>query len=93
MPRLQTPRRQRNTTIYTGLVGAKMRPLAFRSPRPRAQRKHMVRCLDKPWIGHSLCLSKDSGSGTLPIIIAGSAGRYLGGKWLPHHRESAGALA
>lgn len=73
-------RRQRNSTIYTGLVGAKLRPLAIRGYSRRVA-KHMVRCVNGPWAGFSLALSRCSDNTTLPIVIRGKAGRYVSGMW------------
>lgn len=73
-------RRQRNSTIFTGIVGSKMRPRIFRGYSRRVA-KHMVRCTDGPWVGFSLALSKCSDNATLPILIRGVAGRYVSGRW------------
>lgn len=73
-------RRQRNTTIYTGLVGARLRPRITRGYSRRIF-KHMVFCHNGPWAGFSLALSSNSDDATLPIIIGGKAGRYIKGIW------------
>lgn len=75
-------RRQRNSTIYTGLVGAKLRPRLIRGYSRRIA-KHMIRCVNGPWAGFSLALSQCSDNATLPIVIRNEAGRYVEGRWRP----------
>ena len=68
--------------IYTGRVGAKMRPLAFRGWSRRVPMK-LVECISGPWRGYKLCLDPFSGCETLPIVVRGVAGRYTGaGHWV-----------
>lgn len=72
-------RRARLQTVYTGAVGRKMGPKPWRA-RNRVH-KRVVKCIDGPWRGHGLCLS-DGPADTLPIVIRGQSGRYVGGKWV-----------
>lgn len=65
-------RRQRNPCVYTGKVGAKMRP-----PKPRRKPVQRVRCklqggpLDGCWARLEL-----GALHTLPLALRGQCGRY-----------------
>lgn len=67
----------RNSTVYTGKVGAKMRPRAI--PKPRKCSKYKYVCLDGPMAGYALFLTY--GGTTAVMNIAGQIGRYNQGKW------------
>lgn len=68
--------KQTRPVIYTGKVGAKLKPSA---PRARnATKKHAFLCQDGPMKGHYLYLS---GVDTMMMNFCGFVGRYVAGKW------------
>jgi hypothetical protein len=68
--------KQLRPVIYTGKVGAKLKPL---KPRvSRATKKTAFKCQDGPMKGHYLYLS---GIDTMMMNFCGHVGRYVAGKW------------
>lgn len=68
--------RSRNSTVYTGKVGAKMKP---QSIRKASVRKVRYLCQDGPMQGYALYLTY--GGTTAIMNVAGQIGRYVAGKW------------
>ena len=68
--------RQRNKTVYTGKVGAKMKP-----PMPRREptTKTAYKCEDGPIKNRTLYLTGDGC--TMVLNFGGQVGRYNRGKW------------
>lgn len=59
------------------------KPLRPRRPSRRVF-KRLFECVSGPWRGYKLCLDECGGGITLPLIIAGQCGHYVGGVWKPH---------
>jgi hypothetical protein len=76
------PRRKRNPCVYTGLVGARMRPLSFHNHKAPVQRAKVVLC-GGPLDGQTVQLELNGDYNTLPIILRGQTGVYRCGKWQP----------
>lgn len=70
--------RSRNSTIYTGKVGAKMKP---RMPAKERAIKIAYRCEDGPIKHRTLYLTGDGC--TMVLNFGGKVGRYVRGKWEP----------
>lgn len=80
-------RRRRNSCVYTGKVGARMKP-----PKPRANRriiKQAIRLMGGPLSGETVRLDVHSGRFTLPLapMKGHSAGHYAGPHWVPAHSQ------
>lgn len=73
-------RRTKNTgVIFTGRVGSRMR-----IAKPRASRRmtyHHIKCESGPLRGMTIRLDKYGDQHTLPIVIRGEVGRYIGATW------------
>lgn len=66
---------QRNRgVVYSGKVGAKMRPRFSGAPSKRV-RKTAFKCEGGPMHGHTLYLTTPS---TVPMDVNGQRGRYVG---------------
>lgn len=79
-------RRARNTScIYTGRVGAKLRPSVRGMFSSRRVFKRLVRFHGGPLHGYGAWLEAPGGSSlfssTLPIVCKGQAGSYINGAW------------
>lgn len=68
-------RRQRNATVYTGRVGARMRPAKARRV-PRVQRTTCA-LRGGPLDGQRARLEASAHLCTLPLRLAGQTGRYV----------------
>lgn len=82
-------RRTRNSgCVYTGLVGARMRPPVRRVNR--RIRRASVTFHDGPLRGLTAQLDWDSGRTTLPLapMQGWPAGRYVGSAWVPDGKEA-----
>ena len=72
-------------TIYTGAVGAPVRPsrakpAAIATPPLR----RMIRFADGPFAGKSARLDHEHGAPeTLTFMVGGLTGRYVGAHWIP----------
>lgn len=71
-------------TIYSGRVGARMRPpkqrnLALTSPCPRER----VYLSGGPLDGKPVTLTTECGVSTMTFSLYGQTGRYLGSTWEP----------
>lgn len=65
---------QRNRgVVYSGKVGAKMRPRFSSAPSKRV-RKFAFKCVGGPMDGHTLYLTTPS---TVPISMSGQRGQYV----------------
>jgi hypothetical protein len=73
-------RRTKNSCVYTGRVGAKMRPVAHRVAK-HPVRREVIRATGGPLDGRRLRLEMNTGLSTLPFTLAGQTGRYLKGIW------------
>jgi hypothetical protein len=51
--------------------------------RTRRISRRMVFCLNGPLAGYRLCMDASGGFNTLPLVIAGTAGHYADGTWVP----------
>lgn len=69
--------RSRNNTVYTGKVGAKMKPPTV--PKAKKCSKYRYMCMDGPMKGYALFLTY--GGTTAVMNVAGQIGRYVAGKW------------
>lgn len=76
------PRRKRNPCVYTGPVGARMRPLTFRSRKAPVRRERVTLC-GGPLDGQTVPLELNGDRNTLPITLRGQSGVYRSGKWCP----------
>lgn len=81
-------RRQRNRTIYTGLVGAKMPPFKLRISRAKPKRIKLVTHggpLDEANGGPGYVLVEDQSgpANTFVFTHKGQTGRYVAGQWVP----------
>lgn len=75
-------RRRRNRgVVYTGKVGAKLRPRRWSVSRRRVP-KVQYRCNSGPLKGHCIWLDPSSGHTTLPIVVRGERGHYYCGTWI-----------
>lgn len=73
--------RHRNPgVVYSGQVGAKMRPPSGK-PRPRPIVREPMPCIDGPLAGRTLLVEKNTGASTLPFTLNGHRGRYVDGRW------------
>lgn len=68
--------RQTRPVVYSGKVGAKMKPLAMRKG---SAQKVKFYCQDGPMKGYALFLTADGT--TAQMNVAGQIGRYNQGKW------------
>lgn len=75
-------RRQRNSTIYTGKVGARMKPPSARRPMRRVVRES-IQCVGGPFDGKRIRLDVSGGYRTLQFVVGRHVGHYLGSKWVP----------
>lgn len=75
------PIRITNRTIYTGRVGAPMRPRAIPRPSRRVHRK-AIRLVGGPLNGCRVRLDAEGDGHTLPLVVRGQAGRYQKGLWI-----------
>ena len=71
------------SVIYTGKVGAKMRP---KRPPLTGKRKYkkLVKLLDGPFRGHSLSMDAAADLSTFVFAARGAIGRYKNGCWVHH---------
>jgi len=73
--------RKRNCTVYTGRVGARMRP-----PSAKTRRRSVIRtdymCAGGPFAGKTIRLDNDSGARTLRISVGKFDGYYACGSWV-----------
>lgn len=74
-------KRQRNGTVYTGLVGAKLRQRKHSISRRVVKRP--VHLVGGPLSGCSVWLEA-AHPFTLPIVVRGMAGHYGCGVWIKH---------
>ena len=73
--------RRRNRCVYTGAVGAKMRPRPCRSPR-LAVKYRRVTCTGGPLDGQKITLERNC-EYTLTFTLHGQTGRYVQAVWSP----------
>lgn len=79
-------RRKTNTNVvYTGLVGAKMRPKPHRIASRAAPKRFTFRLSGGPLDGAWVRLVVESGTHTLPLapMRGFTSGRYINTKWTP----------
>lgn len=75
-------RRLKNSgCVYTGLVGAKMRPRSGKRKQPGIL-YDVVRCLDGPLMGRTIRVERQTGGTTLQFTLRGATGFYRGGCWV-----------
>lgn len=63
--------------VYSGKVGAKMKPKSFKTKRSAG--KIPMSCFDGPWKKHKFFVCSRT---SLPLNIAGQVGRYVDGFWV-----------
>lgn len=73
-------RRRNPGVVYSGKVGAKMRP-ASAKPRAKPVQRERMGCIDGPLAGQTLLVEKHTGASTLPFTLNGRSGRYVAGRW------------
>ena len=74
-------RRKKNSTIYTGKVGAKMRPRSAKR-RQAPILKTTYGCTGGPFAGKAIRLAMRSGGHTLQIRVGPHVGHYAAGAWV-----------
>jgi hypothetical protein len=74
-------KRQKNPCVYTGKVGARMRPRSSK-PKVRASLKEHHLCKGGPLHDKAITVERSTGGSTLPIVLHGQTGRYVNGTWL-----------
>jgi len=76
------PRTKNRNVIYTGKVGARMKPLRRGMLSARRLVRKAFPLKGGPFDGLSARLDAFGGGNTLPLMARGMAGSYVNGRWV-----------